>query len=295
MTRLALAETIVLGTVTLQGMSYSFTASASETATGSNVSNAKKAATVASNAAAVKAARASIDQILLDNSALLPELEITSLISNNLSTTVKVYRPIALETISTTTDGINYFVTKATTIRANQWLIIPNGKTLTFNAPSKNYGYFQIGEGPTSLPNSNLKGTTTAAANYNSDVSNYGFIVVYTTCNIACTITNAGEYSQFINLGTTNLNSGSILNAASVTGVVNGSTSSTATTTYADFNIASGAAININGENSFVLNSIVGVMNNSGTVACNKSNGTSVYPCGTWNGNAWENCEIGGC
>ena len=144
MTRLALAKTLVTGTVTLQGVSYSFTASGSGTATADRVPEAKKLAVAASNTAAILAARDAIDKILLDNSAVLSDLEITSLISNNLSTTVVAYKPIALASVATSTDGVNYTLKPNTTIGDDQWLTVPNGKTLTTGGNAfTNNGFFR--------------------------------------------------------------------------------------------------------------------------------------------------------
>jgi len=153
MNRLALAKTIVTGTVTLQGMGYSFAASGSGTAKADKVPEAKKLAVAASNTAAISAARASIDKILSDNSAVLSDLEITSLISNNFKTTVRVFKPISLESVATTTDGINYTLNKNVTIGTGQWLTVPNGKNLTSTGKVTNRGYFQLGEGQSNFGN----------------------------------------------------------------------------------------------------------------------------------------------
>ena len=149
MTRLALAKTLVYGTVTLQGNSHTFTASGSGTGTADRVSDAKKLAITAANSAAIIAARASIDKILTDNSSVLADLEITSLISNNLSTTVIVFRPLALSKIATTTDDIKYYLKQNVTIKADQWITVPSGKTLHGAVGNKlrNHGFLQLGDG----------------------------------------------------------------------------------------------------------------------------------------------------
>jgi hypothetical protein len=238
MTRLALAKTLVTGTVTLQGIPYSFTASASGTATADRVPEAKKIAVAASNTAAVTAARASIQKILDDNSAALTDLEITSLISNNLSTTVVAFKPIALSKIASSSDGVNYTLNPNVTIGEDQWLTVPNGKTLTTGANAfTNKGYFQIGDSASSASTS-LKGDT-AQVEYYSDVYNSGVIQVNSggTCTINSpavfsnvqmdylpsygyllvfdggiltnnsSISNVGSYSYFYNYGTCNNNS----------------------------------------------------------------------------------------
>ena len=192
MTRIALAQTLVTGTVTLQGKSFTFSASGSAQATADKVNEAKKLAIMASNSAAIIAARASINKILTDNSAVLTDLEITSLISNNLSTTVLVYRPIALNEIASSTDGINYIINPNTTLGKGRLLTVPSGKTLLFNSPFKSYGYIQIGDGPTDSTRSKALVTEAQATYaYNPIPSiNYGTLMVYNICNIE---------TQFIN------------------------------------------------------------------------------------------------
>jgi hypothetical protein len=146
MTRLALAKTLVTGTVTLQGNTYTFTGSGSGTSTADRVPEAKKLAVATSNTAAISVARASINKILTENSAVLSDLEITSLISNNLSTTVVAFKPIALESIASSTDGVNYTLNEQVTIEEDQMLTIPAGKTLIGLAgnPFTNNSYIQI-------------------------------------------------------------------------------------------------------------------------------------------------------
>jgi hypothetical protein len=143
MARLALAKTLVAGTVTLQGNTFTFTGSGSGTATADRVPEAKKLAIATSNTAAITAARASIDKILAENSAVLTDLEITSLISNNLSTTVVVFKPIALSKIASSSDGVNYFLNENVTIGTDQTVTVPAGKTLIGQAgnPFTNNGY----------------------------------------------------------------------------------------------------------------------------------------------------------
>jgi len=146
MPRLALAKTLVSGSITLQGNTFTFTASASGTERGDNVREAKKLAVAASNSAATVAARASIDKILTDNSTILTDLEITSLISTNLKTTVVVFRHIALELIAHSTDGSTFYLKPNVTIGADEMLTVPSGIKLIGQAgnPFTNYGIIQI-------------------------------------------------------------------------------------------------------------------------------------------------------
>ena len=250
MTRLALAKTIVSGTITLQGNTFTFTASSSGTATGNTVTEAKASATAASNSAAITAARASIDKILAENSAVLSDLEITSLISNNLSTTVVVYKPILLKSIATTTDGVNYTLLKDTVIKSDQWLTVPNGKTLTIaNYHFTNNGYFQVGEP--------LQDTTTAQADYSFDASNNGVCEIYSgsTCNIDAgyTFQNYAQNAYLLNNGTCN-NSGTILNSSVFTSVQNNGT----------FNNLAGSTIENSGDYANITN--FGTCNNYSTI-----------------------------
>lgn len=218
MTRLALARTLVSGTVTLQGIPYSFTASASGTATADRVPQAKKAATEASNAAAVTAARASIDKILLNNSAVLSDLEITSLISNNLSTTVVVYKPIGIATIASSSNGVNYTLNPNVTIGSNQWLTVPSGKTLSSTAdnPLINNGYVQLGDG-TQTSSGALKSTSSTSSTSCSSfpATNSGTINVSSgecyTVDSGSTVTN-NAYASIQNQGTIT-NNGSMTNS----------------------------------------------------------------------------------
>jgi hypothetical protein len=205
MTRLALAKTIVTGSMTLQGNTFSFTASASGTAKADKVPEAKKLAVAASNNAAITAARASIDKILLNNSAVLSDLEITSLISNNLSTTVVVFKPIALATIASSSNGINYTLNPTVTIGSNQWLTVPSGKTLysTADNPLINNGYVQIGDG-TQTSSGALKdsGCSSFPATNNRTI-NVSSGECYTV-DVMSTVTNAAYEASITNHGTIN-------------------------------------------------------------------------------------------
>ena len=212
MNRLALAKTLVQGTVTLQGNSHTFTASGSGTGTADRVSVAKKLAITAANSAAIIAARASIDKILLNNSAILSDLEITSLISNNLSTTVVVFRPLALSKIATTTNGINYYLKPNVTIEKDQRVIVPTGHTLsnTAETPLTLMGYLELGDAPqTSVDSAIFKDTSAdcSCIYMNSLVdgcnSSDGIMVI----NTGCYTTPTGFYYNY----------GNIYNYASVT------------------------------------------------------------------------------
>jgi hypothetical protein len=292
MTRLALARTLVTGTVTLQGNSFTFTASGSGTATGDKVPEAKKLAIAASNTAAIAEARASIDQILLNNSAVLSDLEITSLISNNLSTTVIVYRPLALSKIATTTDGINYTLIKDTIIGARDWVTVHNGTTFkTGKYHLTNNGFFEIGDRPGSVSTTLKTNDTTASVEYNYDCSNNGYYQVYYgttwTLDAGYTFENYAKYSDLNNSGICD-NSGNIVNSGDAAGVMtfpygvfNNYDGATITNSgewsyvenQATFTNYSGATITNSGENSSFGNYSDGLVVNDGTI--NNSNSTS--------------------
>ena len=302
MTRLALARTLVSGTMTLQGNSFTFTASGSGTATGDIVPEAKKLAVTAANTAAIAEARASIDKILADNSAVLSDLEITSLISNNLSTTVIVYRPLALSKIATTTDGVNYVLIKDTIIGARDWVTVHNGTTFkTGKYHLTNNGYFEIGDRPGSV-STTLKTTTNyASGEYNYDCSNNGTCQVNygATCSLDATYTfeNYTEYSDLNNYGICD-NSGNIVNSGGAAGVMtwpngtfNNYDGATITNSgeysyvenKASFTNYIGATITNSGENSYFGNFTQGSVVNDGTIN-NTGTGSSTGNYGAWTG-----------
>lgn len=265
MTRLALAKTTVQGTVTLQGNTYTFSGSGSGTATADKVPKAKKLAVAASNTAATAVARASIDKILAENSALLSDLEITSLISNNLSTTVVAFKPIALSSVATTTDGVNYTLKPNTIIRADQWLTVSNGINLnTGKYPFTNNGYFQVGDNPSSV-STTLKVTTTASVKYSADASNNGTCEVYDNGE---SIIDAGVTFENYDGGCLE-NYGILANNGTIT-----NTESTINNIYSTiqnvstFNNSTGATIN-NGPSSYIENvssAYNNLFNNRGTI-----------------------------
>ena len=270
MTRLALAKTLVQGTMTLQGNTYIFTGSGSGTATADRVPEAKKLAVAASNTAASAAARASIDKILTDNSAILSDLEITSLISNNFTTTVRVFKPIALASIATTTDGIKYYLNKATTIESDQWLTVPDGKTLSnsVDTPFTNYGFVQFGDSPqTSSASAKLKDSGCSSLYFNTlvdgcssdDICNF-------VINSGCITIQGTNYGNIYNYASVTVSTGKTLyNECNGSGFTN----------YcgATFQL-DGAIINV-GENSFSSVNTAG----NGTCKATGTGSTCNMPC----------------
>ena len=143
-----LAKSVVLGEIVIQGSSvtYSATASAFEHAT--SAKDAKNLAIIASNTAAIAAARMTVDEILAKYAYVLSDTNITNMINNNLSTVTRVLRPLALSDFAYTNDGIRFFLkSKFTKIPANRHVRIENGLTLVIGPDETflNSGLVQLG------------------------------------------------------------------------------------------------------------------------------------------------------
>jgi hypothetical protein len=144
-----LAKTEVNGEIVIQKNSETYSASASALASGATFREAAQVATIDSNTAATIAARAAVDNILLDYSYVLSDANITSMINNSLKTTIAPIRRLMLRRIATTVDGKNYILNKDTTIAENEYLLIPNGNSLTVDAGKfifNNSGIISVGE-----------------------------------------------------------------------------------------------------------------------------------------------------
>jgi hypothetical protein len=245
----------------------------------------------------------------------LSELEITSLISNDFKTTVRVLKPLGLAKIATTTDGINYTLNNKVTIQSGQWVTVPSGKTL-YGAPNNrltNKGYLQLGDGNqtssgalksttnctncSTFPYNSIGGGTmhiTKGFCYtaNSALDNRGtlyidrggcFIIssgVTITNYKECDIENNGtinNYGTIQNIG----NDAYVLNAAGGTftnwtgAKINNSGDSTSITNLCGGNFVNNGVINNSGPNSW-SNSWT-----SGTGTCNASGSESMCnkPC----------------
>jgi hypothetical protein len=304
--RLALAKTIVTGSMTLQDNTFTFTASASGTAKADKVPEAKKLAVAASNNAAITAARASIDKILADNSAVLSDLEITSLISNNLSTTVVVFKPIGLATIASSSNGVNYTLNPNVTIGSNQWLTVPSGKTLSSTAdnPLINNGYVQYGDG-TQTSSGALKDGTCPASCSTGPLINSGTIE-YSSGQ--CYIVDSGESNS--NSGTITVDSGACftidvdyaidnsLNFGNFGITTNNGTFTNSGNSYSNIyndlaasftNSSSGTLIN-KGNGSSFRNVCGGTFTNNGTITNSGKNSSSCESTGT--GSCTGNCTV---
>ena len=94
MPKYCLAETAVNGEIVIQENSETYTASASAVASGATFQEAAQVATVDSNTAATLAARSAVDNILLEYSYVLSDRNITSMINNSLTTTLRLLRPV---------------------------------------------------------------------------------------------------------------------------------------------------------------------------------------------------------
>jgi len=143
------ANTYVKGEVIINDNSFTYTATASALDS-SNVSfkDAANIAIIHSNSAATIAARSDVDKILAQHSYVLSETTITSMINNSLKTTIRLIKPVLLETIASTVDGKNYVLNKNTIIKKYQLLFIPNGKRLVVDLSKftfTNFGIIQVG------------------------------------------------------------------------------------------------------------------------------------------------------
>ena len=144
-----LAKTAVNGEVVIQENSETYSASASALASGTTFKDAAKVATIDSNTAATIAARAAVDNILLDYSYVLSDANITSMINNSLKTTIAPIKRLMLKRIASTVDGLNYILNKDTTIAENEYLLIPNDHSLTIDVGKfifNNSGIISVGE-----------------------------------------------------------------------------------------------------------------------------------------------------
>lgn len=210
----ALAKTLVKGSVTIQGVKNTFEASASGTKKGINEAAVKKGAIIASNIAARKAANIEINKLIAKNSAALADLKITSLISNNFTTTVNMLTPVEINTIASSADGVNYLLNKNVTIGSDQMFTVPVGITLTGAAGNHftNNGFFQISGNFRIGVKTNRLSKTKISTNYTNNAIYQIDSGATMTIDSGVTFTN-NEY------GSTVLNHGSIKN----NGIINNS------------------------------------------------------------------------
>lgn len=159
-----LAKTVVHGEIVIQGNSVTYSASASAfDSSNQSFKDAAQVATINSNAAAIIAARKAIDDILLQYAYVLSDESISSMISNNLKTSITLITPILLKEIASTVDNISYVLNKNRTILSTEFLLIPSGKYLSVpaNLTFINNGIVQIGD------NTKVNSNTNRAKNTN--------------------------------------------------------------------------------------------------------------------------------
>jgi len=255
MNRLALAQTLVSGTVTLQGIAFTFTASGTGTATGNNVTEAKQSAITASNTAASAAARIAIDAILVNNSAVLSDLEITSLISNNFSTTVEVFRPIALKAIANSSDGMNYTLKRNLTIGADESLIISNGQHFeTGKYTLKNNGFVQVGgSGDVNITASYTMSTNTDNASRWNIASN-GLLTI--NPGVTFDQINYTVSENYLHNSGIIINNGNIINDTQYSNIY----------TYSGSQLTNNGTITNAGSLTYIKNNSSAVFTNNGTI-----------------------------
>ena len=107
-----LANTSVLGELVINSNSETYSATSSAFSSGTTMKDARKAATTASNSAAVATTRVLVQNILTKYSSTLSDNVITSMINNSLKTEVHPIRTIPLIQIAITSDKSNYLLKK---------------------------------------------------------------------------------------------------------------------------------------------------------------------------------------
>ena len=195
-----LAKTVVNGEMILQGVSVTYSASSSALASAStSFADAAKVAVVDSNAAATVAARLTIEQIYVDFQEVLSDYDITSIITNNLQTTISPIIPLELAQIASSKDGKNYLLKASTIIESNQLLLIRNEQKLTVpdGMSLTNNGIFTIGE--RNIRDDSLKATTlcpcTNSVAFSNNSSFYNDADGYTTITAGNCMTVAANAS----------------------------------------------------------------------------------------------------
>ncbi len=125
-----LANTTVLGKLILKSNTETYSATSTAFCSGTTMKDAEKAATTASNSAAISTTRKLVDSILTKYSTVLSDNVINSTIRNSLKTDIHPIIPIALKSIATS-DGSNYSVDKNVNLVKYQMISVLDGETLT--------------------------------------------------------------------------------------------------------------------------------------------------------------------
>jgi len=191
-----LANTVVTGEIVIQGISITYSASASAfDSANTSFQDAAKVAVIDSNAAAIIAARKTVNDILAQYSYVLSEVDINSMISNSLKTDIHPIIPIALRLFTNTLDGVNFVVNKNVNIGSYEMIDVGPGQHL--QVPS----FYRLnGQGyiVTSASNRNVK----TPARFSQDIS-YS-ISNPSTSKDAIPIPRISSYANIINgVGTT--------------------------------------------------------------------------------------------
>jgi hypothetical protein len=215
-----LADTAVNGEIIIQGVSVTYSATATAfDSSNTSFKDAAKVATIHSNAAAIVATRKVIDNILIEYAYVLSDLAITSLINNSLKTNIHPIIPVALASIASSKDGINYILDASYELPVDHMLTIPNKKTLTVpgNLTFNSNGYLFIGDSQTteSKPKATTTECTCAAGSltYESTEGQKTVTLAYTTlapgaCFTAGTNINIQTTNIFYNEGCVRLSRG---------------------------------------------------------------------------------------
>ena len=169
-----LANTTVLGELFINANTETYSATSTAFSSGTTMKDAEKAATTASNSAAISATRTVVDGILTKYSTIYSDNVINSIISNSLKTDIHPIIPIALKNIATTSDGSNFSVDKNVNLVKYQMISVLDGETLTVprNYTLNGPGIVRIG-GTTAAKKSigTAKSTSTCTASTNIQIS----------------------------------------------------------------------------------------------------------------------------
>ena len=122
------------------------------------------------------------------------------------TTTSKIFKVIGLESIANSSDGVNYTLKGATTIKSDESLSIPLGKNIKFDQPFTNNGEVIIGSNNSESVKS-AKENVNSTVEVKSNITNKGKYQINSRITLiidsGVTFTNARE---FYNYGTFNIN-----------------------------------------------------------------------------------------
>ena len=127
------------------------------------------------------------------------------------TTTSKIFKVIGLESIANSSDGVNYTLKGATTIKSDESLSIPLGKNIKFDQPFTNNGEFILGSNNNSESvkwQQNTTVTTTAEVSPDQPYNNTG----YYTINSGATLTIDSDSTFNTSYQFTNKSGGNVIN-----------------------------------------------------------------------------------